>query len=70
MKRLRDDACGFAAGEHPGPDAILGFVLGTLEPGVERALEAHLAGCAACAAALTIEAAREQALWSTSSSWS
>ncbi|HEY0707958.1 MAG TPA: hypothetical protein VGG33_14235 [Polyangia bacterium] len=50
-------------GNHPGPDVILGFVLGTLEIGDSVRFEAHVLGCAICARALAVEAAREQALW-------
>lgn len=36
------------SGEHPDRDDIVAFALGALEPEEERAVEAHVAGCARC----------------------
>ena len=35
-------------GEHPDRDDLVGFALGALEPGKERAIEAHAPSCARC----------------------
>jgi anti-sigma-K factor RskA len=35
-------------GEHPDRDDLVAFVLGALEPGEERAVEAHVPSCARC----------------------
>jgi anti-sigma-K factor RskA len=35
-------------GEHPDRDDLVAFALGALEPGEERAIEAHAPGCARC----------------------
>ena len=35
-------------GEHPDRDDLVAYTLGALEPGKERAIEAHAPGCARC----------------------
>ena len=35
-------------GNHPDRDDLVAFALGALEPGEERAIEAHTPGCARC----------------------
>ena len=35
-------------GEHPDRDDLVGFALGALEPGQERAIDAHAPSCARC----------------------
>jgi anti-sigma-K factor RskA len=35
-------------GDHPDRDDLVGFALGALEPGKERAIEAHAPSCARC----------------------
>jgi hypothetical protein len=35
-------------GEHPDRDDLVAFALGALDPGEERAIEAHAPGCARC----------------------
>jgi anti-sigma-K factor RskA len=35
-------------GDHPDRDELVAFALGALEPGEERAIEAHTHGCARC----------------------
>jgi anti-sigma-K factor RskA len=35
-------------GEHPDRDDLVAFALGALEPGAQRAVEAHAPGCARC----------------------
>jgi anti-sigma-K factor RskA len=35
-------------GEHPDRDDLVGFALGALDPGKERAIEAHAPSCARC----------------------